>query len=79
MNTAVSGLSLSKATVLIDHDVRTARERLERAISKAWRTPEGQVPQPSQCALAHPSNVAAWFADRGQSVVRGSCAVLGII
>jgi hypothetical protein len=42
----VSWLSLNKATVLVAHDVQRARERLERAISKAWRTPEGHVPQP---------------------------------
>ena len=43
---AVSWLPLNKATVLVAHDVQRARERLERAISKAWRTPEGHVPQP---------------------------------
>ena len=31
-------LPLNKATVLLDHDVQKARERLERAISKAWQT-----------------------------------------
>ena len=40
-------IPLSKATVLIDHDVQKARERLERAISKAWRTPLGGLPQPT--------------------------------
>jgi hypothetical protein len=38
-------LPLTKATVLIDHDVQKARERLERAISKAWQT--RGVPQPA--------------------------------
>jgi hypothetical protein len=42
----VSWLSLNKATVIVAHDVQRARERLERAISKAWRTPEGHVPRP---------------------------------
>ena len=39
-------LRLNEATVLVAHDLQKARERLERAISKAWRTPEGHVPQP---------------------------------
>jgi hypothetical protein len=34
----VTWLPLTKATVLIAHDVQKARERLERAISKAWQT-----------------------------------------
>ena len=29
-------LQLSDATVLIDHDLQKARERLTRAIKKAW-------------------------------------------
>ena len=37
---------LNEATVLVAHDLQRARERLERAISKAWRPPEGRVPQP---------------------------------
>jgi hypothetical protein len=41
----VAWLPLNKATVLIDHDVQKARERLERAISKAWQT--RGVPQPA--------------------------------
>jgi len=43
---AVGWLPLNKAAVIVAHDVERARERLERAISKAWRTPEGHVPQP---------------------------------
>ena len=43
---AVAWLRLNEATVLVSHDLQGARERLERAISKAWRTPEGRVPQP---------------------------------
>ena len=43
---AVAWLPLNKAAVTVAHDVERARERLERAISKAWRTPEGHVPQP---------------------------------
>ena len=39
-------LRLSEATVIIDHDVQKARERLERAISKAWRARPGGLPQP---------------------------------
>ena len=36
-------LRLSEATRFIDHDVSNARERLERAISKAWQMgPSGQ-------------------------------------
>ena len=39
-------LRLSEATTIIDHEVSNARERLERAISKAWQMgPSGQ-PQP---------------------------------
>ena len=38
-------LPLSKATTLIAHDVQKARERLERAISKAWRVGPGVLPQ----------------------------------
>jgi hypothetical protein len=33
---AVSWLSLTKATTILDHDVQRARESLGRAISKAW-------------------------------------------
>ena len=39
-------LRLSEATALIDHDVQKARERLERAISKAWGVRPGGLPQP---------------------------------
>jgi hypothetical protein len=42
----VSWLPLNQATVLIAHHVQRERERLERAISKAWLMPEGRVPQP---------------------------------
>jgi len=35
--------SPEQATVLVAHDVQRARDRLERAISKAWRTPEGHI------------------------------------
>ena len=42
----MSWLPLNQATVLIAHDVQRARERLERAISKAWLMPEGHIPQP---------------------------------
>ena len=38
-------LRLDDATALIDHDVEKARERLERAISKAWRVRPGGLPQ----------------------------------
>ena len=40
-------LRLSEATALIDHDVQKARERLVRAISKAWRARPGGLPQPT--------------------------------
>src|SRR5713101_5112982 len=43
---AVTWLRLSEATALIDHDVQKARERLERAISKAGRVRPGGLPQP---------------------------------
>ena len=39
-------LRLSEATALIDHDVQKARERLERAMSKAWLARPGRLPQP---------------------------------
>jgi hypothetical protein len=42
---AVTWLPLSKATTLIAHDVQKAQERLERAISKAWRIGPGVLPQ----------------------------------
>lgn len=42
----MSWLPLNQATVIIAHDVQRARERLERAISKAWLMPEGHIPQP---------------------------------
>ena len=38
-------LRLDDATALIDHDVEKARERLKRAISKAWRVRPGGLPQ----------------------------------
>jgi hypothetical protein len=38
-------LRLSEATTLIHHDVQKARERLERAISKAWCVAPGVVLQ----------------------------------
>ena len=38
-------LRLSEATTLIHHDVQKARERLERAISKAWFVAPGVVLQ----------------------------------
>ena len=40
-------LRLSEATVLIDHDVQKARERLERAIKKAWLVRPHGLPQPT--------------------------------
>ena len=41
-------LRLREATTFIDHDVSKARERLERAISKAWQMgPSGQPQQMS--------------------------------
>jgi len=42
----VTWLRLSEATTLIHHDVHKARERLERAISKAWQQRTGGLPQP---------------------------------
>ena len=39
-------LRLSEATVLIDHDHRKARQRLERAVSKAWLVRPPGLPQP---------------------------------
>jgi len=42
----VTWLRLSEATTLIDHDVQKARERLERAMSKAWLARPGGLPQP---------------------------------
>jgi hypothetical protein len=42
----MSWLPLNHATVLIAHDVQRARQRLERAISKAWLMPRGRIPQP---------------------------------
>jgi hypothetical protein len=44
---AVTWLRLSEATVLIDHDVQKARERLERAIKKAWLVHPPGLPQPT--------------------------------
>jgi hypothetical protein len=41
----VTWLSLEEATTLIEHDVQKARERLERAISKAWQVRPGGEPQ----------------------------------
>ena len=40
-------LRLSEATVLIDHDVQKARERLARAIKRAWLVPSPRLPQPT--------------------------------
>jgi hypothetical protein len=40
-------LRLSEATALIHHDTQKGRERLERAISKAWLQPLGGPPQPT--------------------------------
>ena len=41
-------LLLSEATIrLIDHDVQKARERLERAIKKAWLVAPPGLPQPA--------------------------------
>lgn len=42
---AVTWLRLNDATALVHHDVQKARERLERAVSKAWREGTGGVPQ----------------------------------
>jgi len=39
-------LQLSEATVLVDHDEHKARQRLERAITKAWLVPPPGLPQP---------------------------------
>jgi hypothetical protein len=39
-------LQLSEATVLIDHDQQKARQRLERAIKKAWLVPPPGLLQP---------------------------------
>jgi hypothetical protein len=43
----VTWLRLSEATTWIHHDVQKARERLGRAISKAWRERPGGLPQPA--------------------------------
>jgi hypothetical protein len=45
--TAVSWLSLSKATIILDHDVQRAQESLGRAISKAWIVGAGGSPAPA--------------------------------
>jgi hypothetical protein len=45
--TAVSWLSLTKATTALDHDVQRARESLGRAISKAWIVGPGGSPPPA--------------------------------
>jgi hypothetical protein len=42
---AVTWLRLSEATTLIHHDLQKARERLQRAISKAWLIPLDVLPQ----------------------------------
>jgi hypothetical protein len=39
-------LQLSEATVLLDHDQQKARQRLERAITKAWLVPAPGLRQP---------------------------------
>jgi hypothetical protein len=41
----VTWLRLSEATVIIDHDMQKARERLERAIKKAWLVRPPGLPQ----------------------------------
>src|SRR5262245_8849719 len=41
---AMTWLRLSEATTLIHHDVQKARERLQRAISKAWLVPSEVLP-----------------------------------
>ena len=41
----VTWLRLSEATVIIDHDMQKARERLERAIKKAWLVRAPGLPQ----------------------------------
>jgi hypothetical protein len=43
----VTWLRLGEATVLIDHDVQKARERLARAIKRAWLVPSPRLPQPT--------------------------------
>jgi hypothetical protein len=43
----VTWLRLGEATVLIDHDVQKARERLARAIKKAWLVRSPGLPQPT--------------------------------
>jgi hypothetical protein len=43
----VTWLRLSEATILIDHDGQKARERLERAIKKAWLVRPPGLPQPT--------------------------------
>jgi hypothetical protein len=43
----VTWLRLSEATVLIDHDVQKARERLQRAIKKSWLVRSPGLPQPT--------------------------------
>jgi hypothetical protein len=43
----VTWLRPSEATVLIDHDGQKARERLERAIKKAWLVRPLGLPQPT--------------------------------
>jgi hypothetical protein len=37
-------LQLSEATALIDHDHQKARQRLERAVTKAWLVPPPGLP-----------------------------------
>jgi hypothetical protein len=43
----VTWLRLSEATVLIDHDVQKARERLQRAIKRSWLGRSPGLPQPT--------------------------------
>jgi hypothetical protein len=43
----VTWLRLREATVLIDHDVPKARDRLERAIKKAWLVRSPGLAQPT--------------------------------
>jgi len=74
----MSWLHLNQATVLIAHDVQRARQRLERAISKAWLMPEGGIPQPATDPnIAYPGNAATRPTHRRQSLAQWFCLALG--
>jgi hypothetical protein len=77
---AMSWLRLNEAATLIHHNVGKARERLSRAISKAWLVGPGVLPQQASdpnVPLRIQVVTSPGLRIDGRGLAGGACAALG--